>query len=194
MRLEYVTIAYNSLEAIGALIAGLFSGSIALVGFGLDSIIEVTSGLTLIWRLAADRGANREASERTALRIVGLCFMALAVYITLESFESLLSRKAPNKSLVGIALAVGSLIVMPLLARAKRRVAVNINSASLGADAKQTELCAYLSVILLVGLLLNATLGWWWADPLAGLVMTPIVIKEGISALRGKSCGCSEAC
>jgi divalent metal cation (Fe/Co/Zn/Cd) transporter len=194
LRLEYLTIAYNILEGVGAMIAGLFAGSIALVGFGLDSIIEVTSGATLVWRLAGDHAADRESKERTALRIVGVCFIALAAYIGFESAKALLLHEAPEESIWGIALAVGSIIIMPILARAKSRVSASIGSASLQADAKQTELCMYLSVILLAGLALNAAFGWWWADPLAGLVMTPIIIREGVAALRGKSCGCADHC
>jgi divalent metal cation (Fe/Co/Zn/Cd) transporter len=194
LRLEYLTIAYNILEGVGAMIAGLFAGSIALVGFGLDSIIEVTSGATLVWRLAGDHAADRESKERTALRIVGVCFIALAAYIGFESAKALLLHEAPEESIWGIALAVGSIIIMPILARAKSRVSASIASASLQADAKQTELCMYLSVILLAGLALNAAFGWWWADPLAGLVMTPIIIREGVAALRGKSCGCADHC
>ena len=194
LKLEYLTIGYNLLEAAGAVISGLLAGSVALVGFGLDSLIEVTSGATLIWRLRGDHGPEREKKEQTALRIVGGCFLALAVYIAIDSVKSLLLREAPQESIWGIALAVASIIVMPLLARAKRRVAASIGSASMKADARQTELCTYLSLILLAGLALNAAFGWWWADPLAGLLMVPVIAKEGIDALNGKECGCSGHC
>ncbi len=190
--LEYFTIGYNSLEGLIAVAAGLMAGSIALVGFGFDSLIEVTSGAVLLWRLHADVDeARRERVEAISLRIVGACFVVLAIYVTYDSVKSLIRREAPEESLVGIGLASVSLVVMPLLVRAKRRVARGINSGALMADSKQTELCTYLSAILLGGLLLNALLGWWWADPLAALVMVPIIVKEGIEALRGETC-CDE--
>ncbi len=185
-RLEYLTIAWNSVEAAVALIAGLLAGSIALVGFGLDSVIEVSSGAIVLWRLFADH----ERAERIAIKVVGASFLALAAYVAFDSTKTLWLREAPERSLPGIVLAALSLIVMPLLARAKRRVAANIGSRALHADSRQTDLCAYLSAILLGGLALNALLGWWWADPLAGLVMTPIIANEGKEALRGKSCEC----
>jgi divalent metal cation (Fe/Co/Zn/Cd) transporter len=189
LHLEYFTIAYNSLEALIAIVFGIVAGSVALVGFGLDSVIEVTSGATLIWRLRADSSiAARERAERTALRIVGVCFLGLAAYVTYEAAESLWLQRAPERTMPGIALAVASMVVMPLLARAKRRVAGRIGSSALTADAMQTQLCTYLSAILLGGLLLNALLGWWWADPLAALAMIPIMVKEGRSALRGETC------
>jgi divalent metal cation (Fe/Co/Zn/Cd) transporter len=187
--LEYITIAYNSLEGFIAVIAGVLAGSIALVGFGADSVIEVTSGLGLIWRLHSDANSvTRERAEKVSLRIVGACFIALAAYVTWDAGTALIQSEPPDKSLPGIALAVVSLIVMPVLARAKRRVATKIQSAALTADAKQTEFCTYLSAILLGGLLLNALLGWWWADPIAALVMAPIIAREGVTALRGKTC------
>jgi len=189
LHLEYFTIAYNSLEALIAIVFGIVAGSVALVGFGLDSVIEVTSGATLNWRLRADSSiAARERAERTALRIVGVCFLGLAAYVTYEAAESLWLQRAPERTMPGIALAVASMVVMPLLARAKRRVAGRIGSSALTADAMQTQLCTYLSAILLGGLLLNALLGWWWADPLAALAMIPIMVKEGRSALRGETC------
>lgn len=192
--LEYFTIGYNSLEGLIAVVAGLVAGSIALVGFGFDSLIEVTSGAVLLWRLNADVDeARRERVEAISLRLVGICFIVLALYITQDSIWSLLKREAPDESLTGIILAAVSLIVMPLLVRAKRRVARSINSGALMADSKQTELCTYLSAILLGGLLLNALLGWWWADPVAALIMVPIIAKEGIEALRGETC-CDDAC
>lgn len=194
LRLEFITITYNLLEAAGALIAGWIAGSIALVGFGLDSLIEVTSGAALVWRLAADHRHNRDAIERRALQIVGICFLALAAYVGAEAVEALWKREAPQSSPWGIAVAVASVIVMPMLARAKRNVADRIGSQAMHADAKQTDVCMYLSVILLAGLGLNAVFGWWWADPAAGLIMTPIIAREGLAALRGKACGCSGTC
>jgi cation diffusion facilitator family transporter len=193
--LEYFTIGYNSLEGLIAVGAGLMAGSIALVGFGFDSLIEVTSGTVLLWRLRADVDeARRERVEAISLRIVGVCFVVLAVYVTYDSVKSLIKREAPEESLVGIILAAVSLVVMPLLVRAKRNVARGINSGALMADSKQTELCTYLSAILLGGLLLNALLGWWWADPVAALIMVPIIVKEGIEALRGETCCDDAAC
>lgn len=193
--LEYFTIAYNSLEGLIAIVAGVIAGSIALVGFGFDSFIEVTSGVTLIWRLRADVDeARRERVEAISLRIVGVCFVVLAVYVSYDSIKSLIRREAPEESIVGIGLAAVSLIIMPLLVRAKRKVARGIKSNALMADSKQTELCTYLSAILLGGLLLNALLGWWWADPVAALIMVPIIVKEGIEALRGETCCDEKAC
>ena len=178
--LEYFTIAYNSLEGLIAVVAGLMAGSIALVGFGFDSLIEVTSGTALVWRLHSDADeSRRERVEAITLRIVGVCFLLLAAYVSYDSIKSLIWREEPDKSIPGIVLAIASLIVMPLLVRAKRRVARSIKSAALMADSKQTELCTYLSAILLAGLLLNALPGWWWADPVAALVMVPIIVKEG---------------
>jgi divalent metal cation (Fe/Co/Zn/Cd) transporter len=189
-RLEYLTLAWNSLEALLSIIAGLLAGSIALVGFGFDSVIEVSSGAALLWRLGA--GAEAERRERIALQVVGICFLALAVYVTWDAASSLLHREVPQESYLGIGVAAASLIAMPLLARAKRRVARGLNSAAMHADSRQTDICAYLSAILLGGLLLNAVLGWWWADPAAALIMVPLIAKEGIEALRGKTC--SDSC
>jgi len=162
---------------------------VALVGFGFDSVLEVTSGAALLWRLHADHDtASRARAEARALGVVGWCFVLLAVYVAYDAGVRLLTREAPNPSVVGLVLAAVSLIVMPLLARAKRRVAERIGSAALTADATQTQLCTYLSAILLVGLGLNSAVGWWWADPVAGLMMVPIIAKEGYDALRGKTC------
>jgi divalent metal cation (Fe/Co/Zn/Cd) transporter len=191
LNLEYVSIAYNCLESLVAIIAGLLSGSIALVGFGIDSVIEVTSSVALLWRLHSDGDhQEQEWKERISLRIVGFCFVGLALYITAESLLHLWRKDIPEESIPGIVLAVLSLGVMPLLASAKRKVARGISSGALMADAKQTEFCTYLSAILLAGLLLNALFDWWWADPLAALVMVPMIAKEGVSALQGKYCGC----
>ena len=193
--LEYFTIGYNSLEGLIAVVAGLIAGSIALVGFGFDSLIEVTSGAVLLWRLKADvDAARRERVEAISLRIVGACFVVLAIYVSYDSIKSLIRREVPEESLIGILLAAVSLIVMPLLVRAKRKVARAVNSSALMADSKQTEICTYLSAILLGGLLLNALLGWWWADPVAALIMVPIIVKEGIEGLRGETCCDQGAC
>ncbi len=187
--LEYFTIAWNSLEGLVAVVAGAIAGSISLVGFGIDSFIEVTSGSVLLWRMSVDADVQRrERNERHALKIVGACFLALAVYISYESVMDLWSKKAPEHSIPGIVLACVSLIVMPLLSRAKRNVGSALGSAAMHADAKQTEFCTYLSGILLAGLLLNAFFGLWWADPAAALIMVPIIAREGIEGLQGKAC------
>ncbi|HVP42911.1 MAG TPA: cation transporter [Terriglobales bacterium] len=190
-RLEIFTILWNSAEAVVALVAGAVAGSISLVGFGIDSLIEVTSGAALLWRMGVDDDpARRERIEQKSLKIVGGCFVALALYIAYEAVETLWRHQAAERSLPGIVLAAVSLAAMPLLSRAKRRVAASLNSAAMAADAKQTEFCAYLSAILLAGLLLNAALGWWWADPVAALLMVPIIANEGREALTGKRCSC----
>lgn len=188
-RLEYFTIVWNTLEGLVALIAGALAGSISLVGFGVDSFIEVTSGAALLWRMSVDaEEGTRERNERLSLRIVGVCFLALSAYIAYESVSDLISRKAAEHSLPGIILAVVSLLVMPLLSRAKKQVGKELNSAAMNADAKQTDFCVYLSAILLAGLVLNAALGWWWADPAAALTMVPIIAKEGFDGVNGKAC------
>jgi divalent metal cation (Fe/Co/Zn/Cd) transporter len=188
-QLEYATIGYNSLEGIIAISAGLLAGSVALVGFGFDSVIEVISGATLLWRLYADVDEERrELVEQRALRIVGWSFLLLAAYVTFDAGKALIRREPPDESMIGIGIAALSLVIMPLLVRAKRRVAAAIGSKALDADATQTALCTYLSAILLGGLLLNALVGWWWADPVAALVMVPIIVKEGLEGIRGERC------
>jgi divalent metal cation (Fe/Co/Zn/Cd) transporter len=188
-RLEYFTIAWNSLEGLVGIVAGTIAGSISLIGFGMDSFIEVTSGAVMLWRMSVDaQEQTRARNERLSLRIVGICFLALAVYVTYEAVSDLVGKKAPEHSIPGLALACVSLIVMPILSNAKRRVATELGSAAMHADAKQTDFCVYLSAILLLGLVLNAALGWWWADPVAALIMTPIIAKEGIEGLKGEVC------
>ena len=188
-RLEYFTVVWNAAEGLIAIIAGLIAGSISLVGFGVDSFIEVTSGTVLLWRMSVDANVrDRERNEKRALRIVGLCFLLLAVYIAFESGSDLWFRRAPEHSIPGIMLACVSLVVMPLLSRSKRKVGHALNSAAMHADAKQTQFCTYLSAILLVGLILNAAFGLWWADPVAALIMVPIIAKEGIEGVQGKTC------
>lgn len=186
--LEYFTIGWNTLEAVVAISFGLLAGSIALIGFGIDSVIESTSGVILLWRLMTG-----EKNEQLALRLVGISLLLLAIYVGFDVVKSLLMQEHPDESRVGIALAAVSLIVMPVLARAKRKVAAQLNSRALHADSRQTDICAYLSAILLGGLLLNAVFGWWWADPIAALIMIPIIAKEGIEALQGKTC-CDHEC
>lgn len=189
LRLQYFTIAYNSLEGLISITAGLFAGSVSLIGFGFDSLIEVTSAAAVLWRLRSDRDSgSRERAERATLRIVGWCFVTLAAYILYDSGSSLLRREPPERSIPGIIIAAVSVVVMPLLASAKRRVASDIGSAAMKADSRQTDFCTYLSAILLCGLLLNALFGWWWADPAAALVMVPIIAGEGIRSLRGEAC------
>jgi len=188
-RLEYFTIVWNSFEGLIAVSAGAFAGSISLVGFGVDSFIEVTSGSALLWRMSVDADTHeRERIERRTLRIVGGCFLALAAYVAYEAVRNLVGQEAAAHSLPGILLACVSLVVMPLLSSAKRRVGNAMQSRAMHADAKQTEFCTYLSAILLGGLLLNMLLGWWWADPVAALVMVPVIAKEGIDGLRGDPC------
>jgi divalent metal cation (Fe/Co/Zn/Cd) transporter len=188
-RLEYFTIAWNSLEGLVAVIAGGIAGSISLVGFGIDSFIEVTSGATLLWRMSVDADEHRrERSERLSIRIVGACFIALAIYVAYEAVSDLIGRKRPAHTIPGIILACVSLVVMPILSRKKKRVARELGSAAMRADAKQTDFCVYLSSILLAGLLLNTALGWWWSDPVAALVMVPIIAKEGVEGLQRDPC------
>lgn len=187
--LEYLTIGWNSLEAVVAVGSGVIAGSIALVGFGFDSVVESLSGAVLLWRLFA--GEHR---EKLALQLVGVSFLILAAYVAFDAGKSLFFRESPEASYIGIGLAILSLIVMPVLARAKRRVAAHLKSRALEADSRQTDICAYLSAILLVGLILNALFGWWWADPVAALVMIPIIAKEGVGALRGETCCGDAAC
>lgn len=193
-RLTWATIAYNSLEAVLSIGAGIIAGSVALVGFGLDSVLELTSSVAGLWRLRADSTpAHRVHAERLALRTIGVCFLLLAGYVFIDAVRTLLGRRTPEESPVGIAIAVGSLAIMPLLARAKRRVAAQLASRALTAEARQTQLCTYLSAVLLIGLALNALLGWWWADPVAGLAMVPLIAWEGIEAVRGRTT-CADCC
>jgi len=185
--LSYATIGYNSLEAIGSLIAGLLSGSVVLVGFGIDSVIEVIASLAAQWRLRIDVDLSRRSqSEVRTLRIIGWCFVSLAVYVTLDSVKSLYLAEEPDRSWFGLVVLGLSAIVMPVLAWAKRRVANEMQSSALKAEAKQTSLCAYLSVIALGGVGINALLGWWWADPVAGLAMVPIIVREGVNGIRSQ--------
>lgn len=194
LALNYLTIGYNVVEAVVAIGAGVVSGSVALLGFGLDSVIEVTASGAAQWRLRADlEMERRERVEHTTLRIIGWSFLALAVYVVIDSANALLRREAPEPSVVGLVLLALSAIVMPVLARAKRRVARAMTSRALEADAMQTSLCAYLSVIALAGVALNAALGWWWADPVAALAMVPIIAKEGMEGVRGEA-HCEDEC
>jgi len=183
--LTYLTLGYNVLEAMVSLVAGFIAGSVALVGFGFDSVIEVTSSVAARWRLHADFDpVARHRVERSTLRIIGWSFLALAAYVTADGTATLWLGRRPEQSALGIGILSLSVVVMPLLARAKRRVALALESRALTSDARQTSLCAYLSAIALGGVALNAALGWWWADPVAALAMVPIIADEGIGGLR----------
>lgn len=185
--LNYVTLGYNAIEAVVSIAAGVVSGSVALVGFGIDSAIELTAAGAAQWRLRADVApATRHRVENVSVRVIGWSFMALALYVLVESADALWTGERPERSLAGIAILAASAVVMPLLARAKRRVARSLGSRTLAADAMQTSLCAWLSVIALVGVGLDAALGWWWADPVAALAMLPIIAREGLEGIRGE--------
>jgi divalent metal cation (Fe/Co/Zn/Cd) transporter len=190
-RLEYFTLIWNVAEGLLAVLAGAMAGSNSLMAFGIDSFIEVTSGSALLWRLSADSDdQHRQEREVLSQRIVGACFLGLSVYVTSEAAMSLIHREGPERSILGISVAVAALIAMPILARAKRRVSVQLGSAAMAADATQTQFCMYLSAILLGGLFLNAAFGLWWADPVAALLMLPIIVKEGIEGIQGKTRCC----
>lgn len=182
--LAWFTIGWNVIEAVVAIAAGRAAGSLVLIGFGLDSTIEVASSAVIIWQFS---GLDEER-EQTALRLIAGSFFALAVFVTAQAVLDLAAGSEPESSVIGLALAVASLIVMPILATAKRSTGRRLGSVAVTADSKQTWLCTYLSVVLLVGLLLNATLGWWWADPLAALVIAALAVREGVEAWQGDSC------
>ncbi|WP_435585949.1 cation transporter [Micromonospora aurantiaca (nom. illeg.)] len=183
------TITYNVIEAIIAISAGTMASSTALIGFGLDSVIEVSSAAAVAWQFS---GPDHERRERTALRIIAFSFFALAGYVTAESVRALIGAERAEHSTVGLILAAVSLAVMPVLSAAQRRAGRELGSASAVADSKQTLLCTYLSAVLLVGLAVNSLFGWWWADPAAALVIAAVAIKEGREAWRGDAC-CSPA-
>ncbi|MBL8778322.1 MAG: cation transporter [Acidimicrobiales bacterium] len=187
--LAYATIGWNVIECVIAVAAGTAAGSIALIGFGLDSAVEVASASVIVWQFRAERrhGVD-ERREQIALRLIALSFFALAAYVTVQSAFDLFGAGEAGTSAVGIALAAISLLVMPALAVMKRRTGQALGSRTLIADAAETFLCTYLSAVLLVGLLLNATVGWWWADPLAALVIAGLALKEGREAWRGEDC------
>ena len=195
-RLAWLTIGWNSLEAVIALVAGAIAGSVALTGFGVDSLIELTAGGAAMWRLHQDaEPVARERAELLTRRVVGVAFLGLALYVAWEAIDTLRTRHVPDVSVTGMVLAALSLLVMPILARAKRGVATGLSSRALASEAMQTDVCAWLSAILLGGLLLRATLGWWWADPVAALAMVPLLVREGVERVRGReTCGCGDAC
>ncbi|MFG3702494.1 cation diffusion facilitator family transporter [Micromonospora sp. NPDC047620] len=183
--LAYATAGYNLLEGLVAIAAGAAASSTALIGFGLDSFVEVSSAAVLIWQFRSRVPENR---ERLALRLIGVSFFALAAWVTFDALRSLLAGGDADPSPVGIGLAVASLLVMPLLVRAKRRTGRELGSATVMADSTQTLLCTYLSAVLLAGLVLNAVWGWSWADPIAALVIAGVAVKEGVEAWRGEHC------
>jgi len=183
--LAAASVSYNLIEAVVAITAGVGAGSVALVGFGLDSVVEVSSGLIILWQF---RHRMPESRERQALRLMAFSFFALAAYVGFESVRALVTGHAPDSSPVGIGLAAASLAIMPFLSWAQRRTGKALGSNAVVADSTQTLLCTYLSAVLLVGLVLNTTLGWTWADPIAGLVIAVVAIKEGRAAWRGEGC------
>jgi divalent metal cation (Fe/Co/Zn/Cd) transporter len=197
------TIAYNVVEAVVAITAGTLASSTALVGFGLDSVIEVSSAAAVAWQFS---GTDHERRERTALRVIAVSFFALAGYVTVESVRALAGADRAEHSTVGLVLATVSLLVMPGLSAVQRRTGRELGSASAVADSKQTLLCTYLSAVLLVGLGVNSLFGWWWADPAAALVIAAVAVKEGREAWRGDACctpassiaptanGCADGC
>lgn len=186
--LNRITIGYNVVEAAIALGAGIVAGSVSLIGFGLDSVIEVSASVVLAWRLAAERRAGcTQSSDRVATRAIALCFAALAAYVGFEAGERLLSGAEPDASVIGILLTAASLAVMPFLARAKRRLAPVLGSRAQEAEASQTRLCAIMSAVVLVGLLANLALGWWWADPMAALGVAALAATEAVRTWRAES-------
>ena len=191
LHLEFLTVGWNVAEGVIAVGAALAAGSVALLGFGIDSFVETISGLVLIWRLRREADGTLdeeaiEAIERRAERLVGGAFFLLAAYITFDAVTTLLAQEKPEASPVGIALTALSIAVMLWLARAKRRVAGELGSGALAADAEQTQACWYLSVVVLAGIGLNALLGWWWADPVAALAVVVLLVREGREAWRGE--------
>ncbi|MGW3349808.1 cation transporter [Nonomuraea rubra] len=179
------TITYNVIEAAVALTAGAMASSAALIGFGLDSLVEVASAAAVAWQFSA---ADHERRERAALRVIAISFFALAAYVTFDAVRALLGTGEAEHSTPGLILAALSLVVMPFLSRAQRRAGRELGSASAVADSKQTLLCTYLSGVLLVGLALNSAFGWSWADPVAALVIAAVAVKEGREAWRGDAC------
>lgn len=182
------TITYNAVEAAAAVTAGTLASSTSLVGFGLDSVIEVSSAAAVAWQFSARDHAVREIREKTTLRVIALSFFALAAYVTVDAARTLAGTGEAERSIPGIALAAMSLLVMPVLSAAQRKAGRELGSASAVADSKQTLLCTYLSAVLLTGLLANAALGWSWADPLSALVIAAVAVKEGRDTWQGKGC------
>lgn len=191
LRLEYFTVTWNVLEAAVGLFAGIMAGSIALIGFALDSVVEASSGTILIWRLRSESAARSvEDLERRAIRLVAIAFLALATYVGGRAAWHLIHASRPEESIPGIVLAIVSLLVMPVLARRKRVVASELDSRALQADSTQTWVCMYLSAFLLVGLTANSAFGWWWADPAAGLAIAAFAAKEGLELWNSEDLCC----
>ena len=182
--LAWLTVVWNAIEAVVSIAAGWAAGSLVLIGFGLDSTIEVASALVIIWQFA---GLSHDREQR-ALRLIALSFFALAGYVAFQAAIDLIAGSEAEPSMVGVALAAVSLVVMPVLALAKRSTGRRMGSATVTADSQQTVLCAYLSIVVLIGLLLNATLGWWWADPVAAVVIAMLAVREGVQTWRGENC------
>jgi divalent metal cation (Fe/Co/Zn/Cd) transporter len=192
--LNYATFLYMIIEGGVAFAAGMAAGSVALVGFGIDSFIELIAALAAFWRLAVDGDTvRRERVERITLCVAGVCLLALAVYVGATATRALLTHSAPAKSTIGIVLAAASVVMMPWLGRAKRQVGLGLASGALVAEARQTDICAYLAATLLVGLLCNELFSWWWADPAAALVMVPLIAYEGYQGMRGRPV-CTDGC
>jgi divalent metal cation (Fe/Co/Zn/Cd) transporter len=186
--LNVVTIAWNGIEGVVAVVAGVAAGSVSLVGFGLDSAIEVSAALALAWRLRQERRDDcTQPSDRVAVRLIATSFALLAAWVAVEAVRDLADREEPAVSVVGIVVATLSLVAMPVLARAKRQLAPALGSAAVVADARQTDLCALLSGVLLVGLATNAVLGWWWADPVAGLAIAGVAAREAVRTWQAES-------
>ena len=183
------TISYNVIEAVVSLIAGNIAGSSALIGFGLDSVIEVSSALAVAWQFS---GNDHEAREKVALKIIAVSFFGLATFVTYDAITSLIRHETPESSLIGIIVAVLSILIMPTVSLLQRKTGVELGSHSAIADSKQTLLCTYMSIVLLVGLLANSALGWWWADSVAALIIAGLAVREGIEAWKGDNCSSAE--
>ena len=187
--LAWLGLGWHAVEAAVAIGAGIAASSVALVGFGADSLVEGVAGIVVLWRFAAARAASEDA-ERRAQRLIGASFVAIAVYVAVESVRALIGGHEPEASWVGIALSAVALVTMPPLALAKTRLGARLGSAATAGEGRQNMLCAYLSAALLVGLVANAALGWWWADPVAALLIAAVALREGREAWRGEQCGC----
>jgi divalent metal cation (Fe/Co/Zn/Cd) transporter len=190
--LAWAGLGWHAVEASVAIAAGIVASSVALVGFGADSVVEAIAGVVVLWRFAGARATSADA-ERRAQRLIGASFFAIALYVAIEATRSLIGGHAAEASWVGIGLSVATLLTMPPLAAAKARVAARLNSAATRSEGRQNLLCAYLSAALLAGLLANAALGWWWADPLAALVVAGVAVREGRAAWAGEP-GCADGC
>jgi divalent metal cation (Fe/Co/Zn/Cd) transporter len=187
--LTYLGLGWHVFEAAVAIIAGVVAGSVALVGFGADSVIEAAAGLVVLWLVTGGRLGSGHA-ERRAQQLIAASFVLLAAYVTIESARDLIGGHHPSASWVGVGLAAFTLVTMPPLAAAKRRVATALGSSAAASESRQTMLCAYLSAALLVGLLANALAGWWWADPIVALVIGAVALREARDAWHGQSCPC----